>query len=661
MRRFVERWWAVGTVLLVAVLLLTSAFFISESNSRRAEERATQRQAASVLGDAVHDVLGRELALARVIHSVGPPQASRWPALANIVTSQPAATSAGFIVPVSERERSAFERRTGLRLVESPRPGIVRPAAARSLHLVAVDGWSKTSRPVLGLDLAANSLRRSLLLRAAATGRQLATPPVGFLGPVAHRLGVIVYLPVYGAAHKFEGWISAAYQTNQLAATLRAAMPGVAVTIHDGSSKLLAAGQAPSGSPVVFSVAGRRWSVWAIRPVPLSPVPWLILGFGLALAAALTLIMRQAANREEYAIRRLNEHDAEEAALSRIATLVATGSAPEDVFEAVAREVGTLLNSRTAVVSRFDPARNQGLIVGGWMPEGDRLTGAEFTLDGVTASAAVYRSGRPERTPRSYDSDTDPIAPLMTRLGSPAGIAAPIIVAGELWGAIGSAYAHADVPEGSEHRLERFGRLVGLAIANADAWEKLDRLASTDTLTNIANRRTFDERLRSELAHVRRYGRKLSLVAFDVDHFKRINDTRGHQVGDRVLASFADLLSQHARQSDLVARVGGEEFVWLMPETDREGAYTAAERVRSEMELTKHADVGVVTVSGGVATASPFADAESFMRQADVALYDAKRAGRNRIACSANGEDPACSANGEDVPETNFVPGVNAC
>jgi diguanylate cyclase (GGDEF)-like protein len=315
-----------------------------------------------------------------------------------------------------------------------------------------------------------------------------------------------------------------------------------------------------------------------------------------------------------------------------------------------------VLQARTAAVSRFDPSKNEGLVVGGWTPEGTGLAGASFALDGVTASAAVYRSGRPERTPGSYESDTDPIAPLMTQFGSPAGIAAPIVVGGELWGALGSAYGHEDVPDGAEHRLERFGRLVALAVANADAWERLNRLASTDTLTNIANRRTFDERLRSELALVRRYGRQLSLVAFDLDHFKQINDTQGHQVGDQVLAAFARRLSEHARQGDLVARVGGEEFVWLMPETDQKGAFTAAERVRAEVAATAQLGGAPVTVSGGVATASRFADPDSLMREADLALYDAKRAGRNRIACAAgDGGLPTSTVDSDGVGVTGLA------
>ncbi len=632
MKRLVERWWLVGAVLLVAVLVLARAIYSTEAGNRRQQQRAVQHQAANILGEAVHDVLGRELALTRVIRAVGAPRASSWPALASIVTSQPAATSAGFIVPVPDRDRLAFERRTGLRLVVSPSPGVVEPDTTHSLHLVSVDGLSKTSKPLLGLDVGTNALRRSLLLQAAATNRQLATPPLEFLGPVAHRHGVVVYAPVFGAGHHLEGWVSASYQTEQLSNALHAALPKVGVTVRDGAKTLLDGDRGASGSPVTITVAGRQWNVWAVAGgTPISPVPWLVLGFGLALVAAVTLILRQAAGRERYAARKLAEHDAEEAALSRIATLVARSNEPEAVFTAVAREVGVLLSARTAAISRFDGGGGQGVVVGGWTPDGETLTGSVFALDGVTASSLVYRTGKAARTEATYASQIDPIAPLMRQLGGSGGIAAPIFVGGELWGALGAAYTETTIPEGVEHRLERFGRLVGLAIANADAWDKLDRLASTDTLTGIANRRTLDDRLRTELARVRRHDRALSLAVFDLDHFKRINDTHGHSTGDRVLAEFARTLVEHARQSDLVARVGGEEFVWLMPETDQDGAYIAAERLRADIEQTPPGGLGPVTVSGGVATAGPFSAPLDLIHKADLALYEAKREGRNRI------------------------------
>ena len=135
-----------------------------------------------------------------------------------------------------------------------------------------------------------------------------------------------------------------------------------------------------------------------------------------------------------------------------------------------------------------------------------------------------------------------------------------------------------------EVRLGRFASRVGLAISNADAWDRLERQASTDPLTGIANRRAFHERLTDEVARADRYGRHLSLALMDLDHFKAVNDAHGHAGGDRVLVLFSQLLSAHSREGGLVARIGGEEFAWLMPETDEDGAHTAADRVRKAIE-----------------------------------------------------------------------------
>jgi diguanylate cyclase (GGDEF)-like protein len=218
---------------------------------------------------------------------------------------------------------------------------------------------------------------------------------------------------------------------------------------------------------------------------------------------------------------------------------------------------------------------------------------------------------------------------VITRLGGEAGVAAPIVVAGELWGALGSAFDAERVPAGAEERLERFGRLVGLAISNAAAWERLDRRASTDGLTGIANRRVFDERLRAELGRAERHDREISLALFDLDHFKRINDAYGHQTGDRALVQFARILTAHARRDDIVARVGGEEFAWLMPETDQDGAFAAAERVRAALELERDEEFGAITVSAGVVIADHGSTAQSLFQAADRALYEAKESGRN--------------------------------
>jgi diguanylate cyclase (GGDEF)-like protein len=631
MRRVIARWWLVGAVLLTGVLVLAHSFYANEVNRHAQQQRATQRQAVNAVRDDVDDVLVRERSLAGVIQAVGRPTPGQWPALANIVTSEPAATGAGFIVPVSEHDRRAFERATGLRLLESPRPGVVRTAAPRRLHLVAVDSWSKTNRrPTLGIDLADNALRRDLMLEAARTHRQLATPPVQFLGRSSGRHGVIVYVPAFGRAGRLIGWVTVTYQDAQLTATVESQVPGARVTIRDGATSVVGSAKRLTGQPGTVLVAGRRWHVYAAVPGSgIGATPWLVLGFGLALTIAVSLILRQAGTRERYAARVVAQRDAEDAALSRIATLVAQSAAPDAVFASVAEEVGSLLRPRTAAVSRFDRDDLQGTVVGGWTPEGENLAGALFALDGMTASAEVFRTGQAARTGQPYRGDADPIVPVISRFGGEGGVAAPIVVAGELWGALGSAFGPEGVPAGAEERLERFGRLVGLAISNAAAWERLDRQASTDALTGIANRRVFDERLTAEVARAERHDRQVSLALFDLDHFKRINDAYGHQTGDRALAQFARILTEHARRDDVVARVGGEEFAWLMPETDQDGAFAAAERVRAALELERDDEFGAITVSAGVVIADHGSTAQSLFHAADRALYEAKESGRN--------------------------------
>jgi diguanylate cyclase (GGDEF)-like protein len=354
-----------------------------------------------------------------------------------------------------------------------------------------------------------------------------------------------------------------------------------------------------------------------------------VLSLGLTLTAAVTLILRSVTTRARTSRNQLALLAAEQTALGQIATLVAHGETPDVVFKAVAEQIAMLLNASTGAVSRFDPGSNQGVVLGGQTRDGRDLAQTTFALDGVSASAAVSRTGRPARTVAGYNSGTDPIALTMTRLGGTSGVAAPIIVAGDLWGALGAAYDQEPIPEDAEVRLERFASLVGLAISNAEAWERLAREAATDSLTAIANRRTFNERLSAEIARAHRYGRHLSLVLIDLDHFKTVNDVYGHPTGDRVLARFAQILSSHCREGELVARIGGEEFAWLMPETDQDGAYTAAERVRNAIEHTSMEAVRTVTVSAGVASSEDIREADVLIRNADRALYRAKDGGRN--------------------------------
>ncbi|MBU4270555.1 MAG: GGDEF domain-containing protein [Planctomycetes bacterium] len=148
----------------------------------------------------------------------------------------------------------------------------------------------------------------------------------------------------------------------------------------------------------------------------------------------------------------------------------------------------------------------------------------------------------------------------------------------------------------------------------------------TDPLTGVNNRRGLDDSLGTQLALMTRYHSVFSLVMFDIDHFKQINDQEGHLNGDRVLQELARLLDGSIRETDIIARYGGEEFVIVMPQTDLDGASMFAERLRAGV-----AERMTITVSGGVAAARESDDPESLIARADTALYNAKTAGRNRV------------------------------
>ena len=160
--------------------------------------------------------------------------------------------------------------------------------------------------------------------------------------------------------------------------------------------------------------------------------------------------------------------------------------------------------------------------------------------------------------------------------------------------------------------------------------------AATDSLTGLANRRSFDEELALEWRRSDRVGATLSLILADIDDFKQINDTYGHQVGDSVLAKIGEVLSSRVRQLDFAARYGGEEFAVLLPETELDGARTLAQRLRKDVASTRVTlpDGGEldVTASFGIAEKNGFDRAEDMIAAADHALYEAKRRGKNRVA-----------------------------
>ena len=177
--------------------------------------------------------------------------------------------------------------------------------------------------------------------------------------------------------------------------------------------------------------------------------------------------------------------------------------------------------------------------------------------------------------------------------------------------------------------------VVALAMAGLQrlrhSQEQLARLAVQDQLTNVLNARAFADRLGQELDRNRRYPRPLSLMYMDLDNFKVINDTHGHQTGDAVLRLVADAMRSSVRQTDVVGRLGGDEFAVLMPETDAQLADAAAKRLVAGLRTVFKGTPNVTASIGVVSCTATEASIDDLLRRADQAMYDAKKLGKDRV------------------------------
>ncbi len=192
--------------------------------------------------------------------------------------------------------------------------------------------------------------------------------------------------------------------------------------------------------------------------------------------------------------------------------------------------------------------------------------------------------------------------------------------------------AHGDV----SHYVAVGGDMTDRVEAERDLY----RHATTDRLTGLANRFQLETTLERELARTERYGSSVGLAIIDLDHFKQVNDTHGHLVGDQVLAEVAERVARAVRRSDIVARWGGEEFVVLAPESDPRAAREMAEKLRRRIAGQPFAGVGRVTASVGVTASLAGEGVDALLGRADQALYRAKAEGRDRVRCARPGLAP---------------------
>jgi diguanylate cyclase len=191
------------------------------------------------------------------------------------------------------------------------------------------------------------------------------------------------------------------------------------------------------------------------------------------------------------------------------------------------------------------------------------------------------------------------------------------------------------------------GMIIGTVTAFRDITERkrqegeLRRLATTDVLTGLVNRRSFFERLEQEIERYKRFGRNMALLMVDLDHFKKVNDTLGHAAGDEVLQQFAVLALHSLRKIDLIGRLGGEEFIILLPGADVEGVRRYAERLRRQVAeksfATRAGEVDITVSIGATLVAAGDRDCDELLSRADRALYMAKKKGRNRVEMELGG------------------------
>ena len=165
----------------------------------------------------------------------------------------------------------------------------------------------------------------------------------------------------------------------------------------------------------------------------------------------------------------------------------------------------------------------------------------------------------------------------------------------------------------------------------AEKNQLLEELANTDPLTKLFNRNKIDQVLDSELLRANRYAHSFAVIMIDVDHFKKVNDDHGHQVGDRILQEFADVISSNVREVDTVGRWGGEEFIVICSETDLSGALTLAENLRIAVASHAFSIAESKTASFGVAEYNKKENITALVNRADTCLYKAKELGRNRV------------------------------
>lgn len=320
---------------------------------------------------------------------------------------------------------------------------------------------------------------------------------------------------------------------------------------------------------------------------------------------------------------------AEQAALSRIANAVARHVPPRRLFAQVAQEAAHLHGVEGAAVFRFVGER-EVQVAGMWNEHPVAL----FQTGDALPDNGIFDELRRTRRPVTGRIDADPTAwSELYELGRRSWLQVPITVEGRLWGALGLSSRRADAfADIATTRQVEFAELLAVAIGNADAHDRLARLASSDPVTGLANHRVFHARLREEAALAARSGRPLSVAVLDLDRFRDVNDLHGHLAGDAILAQVGQRIEGATEPGRLLARIGGDEFGLILPGVTAHEARPEVERACRAVARSPYGEAGSeLTASAGLADLAAAGHGELLFACADGALYWSKLNGRDLV------------------------------
>jgi diguanylate cyclase (GGDEF)-like protein/PAS domain S-box-containing protein len=559
--------------------------------------------------------------LAAALESSWPTHTAIFTAVSHRLLRSPGINGVGLIERVTSAQRGSFERRHGAIEAHVSRGALRRAPASRDYLFVISSLQSRPGPSSVGLDIGDEPSRRATLLAAAASGQPRATPPVRLM--TTGRPGTVLYTPIYGRsghsastpaprARLLLGFVSTSYRYNLLLSALRRTIPaGTAFSLYDGHTQLLAHGAPRHPIRSRIAVAGRSWTLAVGAPSPDHSLSITIMLAGGLLTLLVGMLGVQAKRRERYAqelvARRMAEREVAERALAQAEERFRTAFAEAPIGMALTSIEGRFLQVNKAL-SRITGYDEQQLLALAFASE---LTHPDDRRADRRAAASM-RGGEI----RTYDTEK--------RYLHAAGHT--------VWVAIHTTLIHDERGEPT-YFLSQIEDIT----ARRRYELRLQHMADHDSLTGLLNRRAYERRLEEHLQRGERYGHEGAVLVIDLDAFKEVNDTLGHGAGDELIVRVAGALGARLRESDTLARLGGDEFAILTPT----GGLIEAERLADSLLATVRRERAArgpggrarpMTASIGVAPLASAVglSAEEALINADLAMYDAKEAGRDR-------------------------------